>query len=65
MGDKLTDTVNIVGDKLNNKNGIIQSLQNFQLKEPLSEAFENLINNLNKTEAKGQTALGPAIMTAI
>jgi hypothetical protein len=55
----------IVGDKLYNKNSVIQSLQNFQLKEPLVDSFETLINNLNKTEAKGQTALGPALLTAI
>lgn len=65
LGDKQTETVHIVGDKLYNKNILTQSLQNFQLKEPLSDAFETLINNLNKTEAKGQTALGPAILAAI
>ena len=27
--------------------------------------YEGLINNLNKTEAKGQTALGPALISAI
>jgi len=32
LGDKQTETVNIVGDKLYNKNTLIQSLQNFQLK---------------------------------
>jgi hypothetical protein len=31
----------------------------------LSDSFENLISNLNKTEAKGQTALGPALIAAI
>jgi hypothetical protein len=32
LGDKQTETVNIVGDKLYNKNGVIQALQNFTLK---------------------------------
>ncbi len=31
----------------------------------MSDSFENLISNLNKTEAKGQTALGPALIAAI
>lgn len=32
---------------------------------PLGESFESLINSLSKTEAKGQTALGPALVSAI
>lgn len=32
---------------------------------PLGDAYESLINSLNKTEAKGQTALGPAVVSAI
>jgi len=29
------------------------------------ESYEKLIANLNKTEPKGQTALGPALVSAI
>jgi hypothetical protein len=57
--------VNIVGDKLYNKNSVIDSLKQFKLKEPIANSYEHLVNNLNKTEAKGQTALGPAIVSAV
>lgn len=32
---------------------------------PLAENYERLLDRLNKTEAKGQTALGPALVSAI
>jgi Mg-chelatase subunit ChlD len=35
------------------------------LVEPLGQSYETLINSLNKTEAKGQTALGPALLSSI
>jgi hypothetical protein len=31
LGDKNSDTVNIVGDKLYNKEGIVNSLKNFKI----------------------------------
>lgn len=33
--------------------------------QPLVESFNNLIGQLNKQEAKGQTALGPGMISAI
>jgi len=54
-----------VGDKLYNKESIIGSLTNFKLNDTISEAYETLLNSINKTEAKGQTALGPALITAL
>lgn len=40
-------------------------MNEFKLMAPLGESYENLINNLTKTEAKGQTALGPALLSSI
>lgn len=54
-----------MGDKLNNYEGIVNSLNGFKLTQPIVESFSGLINNLNKQEAKGQTALGPALISAI
>jgi hypothetical protein len=65
LGDGKTDTVNILGDKLQKSEEIINSLKNFKLTSPLMESYERLIGNLNKTEPKGQTALGPALVSAI
>ena len=65
LGDKNTPTVNIVGDKLTNKDAIGQALNNFKLTEPVESSFENLIADLNKQEAKGQTALGPALLSSL
>lgn len=55
----------MVGDKLNSIENIINALSAFKLTSPLIESGDNLINQLNKAEAKGQTALGPALIAAI
>lgn len=65
IGDKNAPTKNIVGDKLKDKNQIVESLNDFKLTEPLESSYESLIAELSKQEAKGQTALGPAILSAI
>ena len=48
IGDSNTATVNVVGDKLKNKNGIIDSLANYKLTQPLETSYESLIKELNK-----------------
>lgn len=65
FADDKTQIVNILGDKLYKKQEIINSLSTFKMVSPLGDAYESLINSLNKTEAKGQTALGPALVSAI
>ena len=65
LGDGKAPTVNILGDKLNKKDEIVNSLNAFKLIEPLGQSYDTLINSLNKTEAKGQTALGPALLSSI
>jgi hypothetical protein len=60
-----TENVSLVGDRLNNTADILTALKNFHLTSPIAESFELLLNRLNKTEAKGQTALGPALAAAI
>lgn len=40
-------------------------MNNFKLTEPVESSFENLIADLNKQEAKGQTALGPALLSSL
>ena len=65
IGDSKSETVNIVGDKLYKKDTIIESLTNFKLGDPIAESFESLLNQINKIEAKEQTALGPALIAAI
>lgn len=65
LGDSKSPTVNVLGDKLLSVEAVVQALENFKLTAPLSESFEELISYLNKVEAKGQTALGPAVVAGI
>ena len=65
IGDNKTATVNLVGDKLNNRQAIVDALGGFKLAEPLASSYDTLITQLSKQEAKGQTALGPALVSAI
>ncbi len=39
IGDNKSNTVNILGDKLYNKNSIINSLIDFKLTDPICESF--------------------------
>jgi hypothetical protein len=65
IGDGKAENVSLVGDRLNNTGDILNALKNFHLTSPIAESFELLLNRLGKTEAKGQTALGPALTAAI
>ena len=65
IGDGKAENVSLVGDKLNNVENIINALNTFKLTSPLSECYDQLLNKIEKTEAKGQTALGPALVAAI
>ena len=65
LGDGKTENVSLVGDRLNNSVDILNALKNFKLTSPIAQSYEVLLNRLTKTEAKGQTALGPALMAAI
>jgi hypothetical protein len=65
IGDNKNETVNIVGDKLYSKESMNNALSNFKLFDPIAEAHQNLLNKINQTEAKGQTALGPALFAAL
>ena len=65
LGDTKNETVHILGDKLSHKQGIIDSLTNFNLTDPIIESEKTLLNSINKIEAKGATALGPALVTAL
>ena len=40
-------------------------MNNFKLTEPVESSFESLIGDLNKQAAKGQTALGPALLSSL
>jgi hypothetical protein len=48
IGDNKTATVNIVGDKLNNRQAIVDSLAGFKLAEPLGTSYDTLVNQLSK-----------------
>ena len=65
MGDSKSEDVHIVGDKLYKKESVVESLSNFKLHDPVVESEKNLLHNINKIDAKGQTALGPAVITAL
>ena len=65
LGDTKCETLNLVGDKLYNHQAIVNSLANFKLNDPIAKAHTTLLNNINKTEAKGFTALGPALISAL
>jgi Mg-chelatase subunit ChlD len=40
-------------------------LESFKLFDSAIDSHQNLLNNINQTEAKGQTALGPALVSAL
>ena len=65
IGDTKSETVHIVGDKLYNKGAVQESLANFKLMDPIVDSFDGLVKSINKTEAKGQTSLGPALVSAL
>lgn len=65
VGDGKAENVSIVGDRLNNGAQVLNALQNFKLTSTIAESYDNLVKKLNKTEARGQTALGPALLSAI
>ena len=65
VGDGVTESVHVVGDRLGKAQEIINALEGFKLMAPLAETYDPLIKELNKAEAKGQTALGPALVAAI
>lgn len=65
VGDGKSENVHIVGDKLKNVPAIVDALNDFKLTVPLAENCDLLLNKLSKAEAKGQTALGPALVSAI
>lgn len=50
---------------MNNRQAIVDALSGFKLAEPLASSYDTLITQLSKQEAKGQTALGPALVSAI
>ena len=57
--------MHIVGDKLSKEEAILSSLTNFKLTDHIAESEKTLLNSINKIDAKGSTALGPALVTAI
>ena len=65
IGDSKNAEIHIVGDRLYNKDNIVNALEAFKLMDPVAEAHQSLLNSINKTEAKGQTALGPALVAAL
>lgn len=65
VGDGKAESVHIVGDKLSDVPNIINALNHFKLATPVAENYDTLVNKLSQTEAKGQTALGPALISAI
>lgn len=44
---------------------MLNSLANFKLFDSIIDSHQTLLNSITKTEAKGQTALGPALVTAL
>jgi hypothetical protein len=65
LGDSKSETVHIVGDRLYKREAILESLAHFKLSDPILDSQGVLLNSINKIEAKGQTALGPALITAL
>lgn len=64
-GDCTEDAKHIVGDKLYKLPEILTDLSTLRVKEPIRDASERIQFQLNKIEASGATALGPAILSAI
>ena len=65
VGDGMAESVHIVGDRLNKVQEVVGALAAFKLTAPLADTYDPLIKELNKAEAKGQTALGPALVASI
>lgn len=57
--------VNILGDRLSNKEALFAALAGHKLSQPLSESYNGLVGRLGRVEAKGKTALGPALLAAV
>lgn len=64
-GDCKKDPVHIVGDKLYKFNDIVEDVVPLKVEEPLRTSYEQILHNLEKTEASGATALGPAVVASI
>ena len=43
----------------------MEDVSPLRIEKPLKESYDKLLNNLNKIEASGATALGPAILAAV
>ncbi len=65
LGDKEAEDIHLAGDKLNSSEAILEAIKAFQFSTPIDEAYHKLIDSLNKIEAKGQTALGPALVASV
>lgn len=65
IGDCNSDPKHILGEKLYKFDSIMEDLAPLSIKMPLKESFEKLVMNLDKIEASGATALGPAILSSI
>lgn len=64
-GDCTEDSKHILGDKLYKRPEILEELALLKVKAPVKESYEKILHNINKIEASGATALGPAILSAI
>ena len=48
LGDTKNETVHIVGDKLSQKQAILDSLANFKLTDPIIQSEKTLLDNISK-----------------
>jgi len=65
VGDGLGSPLIITGDKLENKEAIIESVKDYRINAPIKESKEALIAKLYEINESGATALGPGLITSI
>jgi len=65
VGDGLGSPLIITGDKLENKEAIIESVKDYRINAPIKESKEALIAKLYEINESGATALGPGIVASI
>jgi len=65
IGDGTKSALNVAGDRLHNRDELLQIASTFTVDSPISETKDTLAEKLFAIEETGPTALGPAMLTAI
>jgi len=65
VGDGIGSSLVITGDKLYNKEAIIDAVKEFQINAPIKESKDSLISKIYEINECGATALGPGLLASL